>query len=150
MDINSFYQVYFNNELKTKEEVYAFISEIVCQNDLSKKEEIVHQLNEREKVGSTLIAEHVMLPHVKSNLIKKSQIIFIRLANPILSWDSKTKDIRLLIVILLKENEDEHIKKKITLFIRTLADKAYLNRLLNINDKKIFYKEIKKYKEDSI
>ena len=143
MDINSFYQVYFNCELKTKKEVHSFISEIVCQDDLSQKEKVINQLNEREKVGSTLIAEHVMLPHIESDQIKKSQILFIRLANPILSWDVQTKDIRLLIVILLKENENRQIKKKISLFTRTLADEEYLKRLLTVSEKENFYKEIK-------
>ena len=143
MDINSFYQVYFNCDLKTKKEVYSFISEIVCRNDLSQKEKVIDQLNERENVGSILIAEHVMLPHIESNQIKMSRILFIRLANPILSWDCQTKDIRLLIVILLKEKENEQIKKKISLFTRTLADEEYLNRLLTVREKENFLKEIK-------
>lgn len=144
MDINSFYQVYFNCDLKTKEEVHAFIAKIVCQNDFSQKEDVIKKLNERESLGSTLIAEHVMLPHIESNQIEKSQIIFIRLNNPILSWDNQTKNIHLLIVILLKENENEKIKKRISLFTRTLADEAYLTRLLSICEKERFYKEIKK------
>jgi fructose PTS system EIIA component len=148
VEINSIYQVYFNLELKTKEEVYSFISEIVCQDNPSQKEEVIDQLNEREKAGSTLIAEHVMLPHIESNQIKKSQILFIRLADPIQSWDFQTKDIRLLIVILLKENESVQIKKKITLFTRTLADEEYLNRLLNSHKKEDFIKEIIKNQEE--
>ncbi|MBM4765356.1 PTS sugar transporter subunit IIA [Bacillus sp. B15-48] len=142
MEINSIYQVYFNCELKTKEEVYSFISEIVCQDNPSQKEEVIHQLNDREKVGSILIAEHVLLPHIESNQIKKSQILFIRLANPIRSWDCDTKDICLLIVILLKKNESVQIKKQITLFTRALADEEYLNRLLNHKEKEDFIKEI--------
>jgi PTS system nitrogen regulatory IIA component len=144
MDVNSLYQVYFNCELKTKEEVYSFISDIVCRENHSKKEEVIDQLNEREKVGSILIAEHVMLPHIESDQIKRSQILFIRLAHPILSWNSQTKDIRLLIVILLKENENEQIKKKISLFTRNLADEAHITRLLNINTEENFYQEINK------
>lgn len=142
MDINSFYQVYFNSELKTKEEVHSFISEMICQNDSSQKEKIVQQLNEREKVGSTVIAEHVMLPHIESEQVKKSRILFIRLTEPILLWDEQTKDIRLLIVILLKKNEDDQIKKKISLFTRTLADEDYLNRLLKIKERKVFEQEM--------
>jgi fructose PTS system EIIA component len=145
MEINSIYQVYFDSELKTKEEVYCFISEIVCQDNPSKKEEVIYQLNEREKVGSTLIAEHVMLPHIESDQINKSQILFVRLANPIQSWDYQNQDIRLLIVILLKQNESVHIKKKIALFTRSLADEEYLNRLLNSHEKESFIKEIIKY-----
>jgi fructose PTS system EIIA component len=148
MEINSIYQVYFNCELKTKEEVYSFISEIVCQDNPSQKEEVINQLNERDKVGSTLIAEHVMLPHIETNQIKKSQIIFIRLANPIRSWDFQSKDICLLIVILLKENESVQIKKEISLFTRALADEEYLNRLLNSHEKEDFIKEIIKKQEE--
>ncbi|MBO1515176.1 PTS sugar transporter subunit IIA [Metabacillus bambusae] len=144
MEINSIYQIYFNCELKTKEEVHSFISEIVCQDNLSQKEEVINQLNEREKVGSTLIAEHVMLPHIESNLVKKSQILFIRLANPIQSWGFQIKDIRLLIVILLKENESVQMKREISLFTRSLADEEYLNRLLNSDEKENFIKEISK------
>lgn len=145
MEFNSIYQIYFDSELKTKEEVYSFISEIVCQDNPSQKEEVINQLNEREKVGSTLIAEHVMLPHLESDQIRKSQILFVRLANPIQSWDCQTEDIRLLIVILLKQNESVKIKKKIALFTRSLADEEYLNRLLNSHEKENFIKEIIKY-----
>ncbi|MDL5039652.1 PTS sugar transporter subunit IIA [Heyndrickxia coagulans] len=142
MEINSIYQVYFNCELKTKEEVYSFIAETVGHENLSKKEEIIYQLYEREKAGSTLIAEHVMLPHIVSHHIKKSKILFIRLANPIPFLDAHTEDICLLIVILLKENESAAIKKKISLFTRSLADEEYLNRLLNSREEEKFIEEI--------
>ncbi|MBM7652492.1 PTS sugar transporter subunit IIA [Neobacillus cucumis] len=148
MEINSLYQVYFNCELKTKEEVHSFISDIVCQDNPLQKEEVIQLLNEREKVGSTLIAEHVMLPHIESNQLKKSQILFIRLANPIRLWDYETKDICLLIVILLKANESVQIKKELSLFTRTLADEEYLNRLLNSCEKENFIKEILKKMEE--
>jgi len=148
MEINSIYQVYFNCELKTKEEVHSFISEIVCEDNPSQKEVVLNQLNEREKVGSTLIAEHVMLPHIESNQVKKSQILFIRLAHSIQSWDCKTKDIRLVIAILLKENESAQIKKKISLFTRALADEEYVNRLLNSHEKQNLIKEILKNWEE--
>ncbi|WP_042225532.1 PTS sugar transporter subunit IIA [Oceanobacillus manasiensis] len=144
MENNLLYHVYFDCGLTTKEEVHTFISEMVCQEDPSQQEEIINQLNDRDMAGSTLIAEHVMLPHIESDKIKKSQIMFIRLANPILSWNWQTKDIRLLIVILLKENEDEQVKKRISSFTRTLADEAYLSRLLNCSDEETLNKEIKK------
>ncbi|SFM07550.1 PTS system, nitrogen regulatory IIA component [Gracilibacillus orientalis] len=142
MNDNSFYQVYFNCKLETKEEVHNFISNIVCQNNSSIKEEIVNQLIRREEAGSTLIAEHVMLPHIESDHVKKSQIIFIRLAKPIVTWDYQIEDICLLIVLLLKRNESEEIKKKISLFTRTLADEEYLNRLLNSKERYNFEQEI--------
>lgn len=145
MDANLYYQVYFDYELKTKEEVYSFISETVCQDAPSQKKEIIEQLYEREKVGSTLIAEHVMLPHIESNQVKKSQILFIRLSEPIVSWDHKIEDIQLLIVIILKKKENDQIKKKIALFTRTLANEDYLNRLLKFDEQRDFEKEIRRF-----
>lgn len=49
MEINSLYQVYFNSELETKAEVHSFIAEIVGQDNPMSREEVIHQLNEREK-----------------------------------------------------------------------------------------------------
>lgn len=142
MDSKLSYHVYFHCELATKEEVHAFISEMVSPNDASQQDKIVQRLNKREQAGSTLIAEHVMLPHIESSQIKQSQIIFIRLADPILSWDDQAQDIRLLIVILLKKNESEQTKKHISLFTRTLADEEYLNGLLEAQEKETFEQKI--------
>ncbi|WP_440897928.1 PTS sugar transporter subunit IIA [Amphibacillus sp. Q70] len=143
MNDNSFYQVYFNDTLETKEQVYDFVSTIACPNhSYQKRQAIIDQLNEREKVGSPLIAEHVLLPHIESNLIKESQIIFLKLTNPISFWDNNIKDIRLIIIILLKTGEQEEVKKRISLFTRSLADEDYLERLLNVEEQSSFYKEI--------
>ena len=110
MDNNSFYHVHFDMDLKTREDVYSFISRLVSEEEASQKE-MIQELDQREQAGSILIAEHVMLPHIESTHIKKSQIVFIRLAEPIHKWDAKTEDIRLLIVILLKENEAHLLKE---------------------------------------
>lgn len=145
MEINSLYQVYFNCELETKAEVHSFIAEIVGQDNPMSREEVIHQLIEREKVGSTIIAEHVMLPHIESEQLEKSQILFFRLAKPIETWDCQTKNICLVIVILLKKNESVNIKKRISLFTRSLADEKYLDQLLNSHEKEEFINRIIKY-----
>ncbi|SDY09981.1 PTS system, nitrogen regulatory IIA component [Evansella caseinilytica] len=145
MDNNGLYRIYVNCELTSKEDVYTFMSDVVCQDDLAQKEVVVNQFNQREKAGSTLIADHVMLPHIESNHIKNSHIIVIRLAKPILSWDEETKDIRLVMGILLKEHENVEIKKKIAMFTRSLAHEDYLNRLLTISERDTFYQALKKF-----
>ncbi len=132
MNENDFFQIYFDCDLKTKDQVYDFISEIAGQHSSSQQKlAIFHQFKEREKVGSPLIEEHVVLPHIESEHIIESQILFFRLAKPI-RWDDTIDDIRLIITILLKKDEDEAIKKKIALFTRSLANEDYLDRLLNI------------------
>ncbi|SDP18776.1 PTS sugar transporter subunit IIA [Halobacillus aidingensis] len=148
MNGNSFIQIYFDSDLETKEEVYDFISEVACaQDSCQQKHGIIYQFNEREKAGSPLIAEHVLLPHIESEHVLESRILFFRLANPI-RWDETIEDIRLIIAILLKKDEEEAMKKKIAAFTRSLADEGYVDRLLNLEEKK-FQKEIIKFREES-
>lgn len=147
METNSLFQVYFNSVFKTKEEVFSFLSEIEG-NDFYKKREIINLLKEREKVGSTLIAEHVVMPHVQSSLINKSQIVFIHLKKPIKDWDYHSKNVRLVIGILLKENENVQIKKSIASFIRALASEDFVSGLLNSREKEDFTKKILKPLEE--
>lgn len=148
MDINSIYQVYFNYALQNKDEVYSFISKLVSPHDFTQRKIVVDLLNERDKVGSTLIAEHILLPHIESSLIKKSQFIFLRLAHPIESWGDREKDIRLLIIILLKRNETQQVKRKISLFTQALANEEYLHELLKVEEEVAFDEIIKKIQEE--
>ncbi|MEI2405580.1 PTS sugar transporter subunit IIA [Niallia taxi] len=145
MEINSLYQMYFNCELNTKDEVHSFIAEIVGRDNPLSTEEVIQQLEDREKIGSTMIAEHVLLPHIESEQLETSQILFLRLAKPIETWDFQTKNICLVIVILLKKNESVNMKKRIALFTRSLADEEYLDRLINSQEKEAFINEIIKY-----
>ncbi|MDK8641977.1 PTS sugar transporter subunit IIA [Niallia taxi] len=145
METNSLYQMYFNCELNTKEEVHSFIAEIAGRDNSLSTEEVIQQLEDREKIGSTMIAEHVLLPHIESDQLERSQILFIRLAKPIENWDFQAKDICLVIVILLKKNESVNMKKRIALFTRSLADEEYLDRLINSQDKEAFINEMIKY-----
>jgi len=145
MEINSLYQMYFNCQLKTKEEVHSFIAEIVGRDNPLSTEEVIQQLKDREKIGSTMIAEHVLLPHIENEQLERSQILFLRLAKPIETWDFQTKNICLVIVILLKKNESVNMKKRIALFTRSLADEEYLDRLINSQEKEAFINEIIKY-----
>ncbi|MCM3213093.1 PTS sugar transporter subunit IIA (plasmid) [Niallia taxi] len=145
METNSLYQMYFNCELNTKEEVHSFIAEIAGRDNSLSTEEVIQQLEDREKIGSTMIAEHVLLPHIESDQLERSQILFIRLAKPIENWDFQTKNICLVIVILLKKNESVNMKKRIALFTRSLADEEYLDRLINSQDKEAFINEMIKY-----
>ena len=136
------YQTYFNAPLTTREETHAFIADKACPDSATQKQEIIEQLKRREAIGSTLIADHVMLPHVESKLIHDSQVMFIRLAEPMDYWDDSVEDVRLLIVLLIKEKEAEPVKAKIPRLMRTLADDAYIERLLKAKDSKQFEQEM--------
>mgnify|MGYP000370451437 FL=1 len=82
-----------------------------------------------------MIAEHVILPHLESPKIKQSQVLLIRLAEPI-DFDEKTSAVQLIITILLKSNESQVMKKKIAQFTRRLADDDFIEQLLSLEMKR--------------
>lgn len=106
---------------KDKESIQRFIAEFANR---AEAEELIALLKQREKVGNTMIAEHVILPHLESPKIKQSQVLLIRLADP-LDFDGKTPEVQLIIAILLKSNESQEIKKQIAQFTRRLADDEF-------------------------
>ncbi|OJG22588.1 hypothetical protein RU95_GL000220 [Enterococcus avium] len=104
----------------------------------AESEELIDLLQQREKVGNTMIAEHVILPHLESPKIKQSQVLLIRLAEPI-DFDEKTSAVQLIITILLKSNESQVMKKKIAQFTRRLADDDFIEQLLSLENETAIY-----------
>lgn len=54
-------------------------------------------------MGSNQIAERIVLPHLENALLKKSEIYLIGLKTEIQEWTADIKQVKLIIVILLKE-----------------------------------------------
>lgn len=129
-------RTYVDCKLDNRDEVFSFIADLVSEKPTD-VEQVIKQLEQREELGSTMIAEHVMLPHIESPYARQSEIIFIRLAEPIQNWDETTKDIQLLIVISLTENESVQLKKDIARFTRTLADEEFVQRLITMSEQDI-------------
>lgn len=132
---DNFFQVFLDQPFKDKAHVQRFIAEFANPADL---EELIDLLQQREKVGNTMIAEHVILPHLESPKIKQSQVLLIRLAEPI-DFDEKTSAVQLIITILLKSNESQEMKKKIAQFSRRLADDDFIEQLLRLENETAIY-----------
>lgn len=132
---DNFFQVFLDQPFKDKAHVQRFIAEFANPADL---EELIDLLQQREKVGNTMIAEHVILPHLESPKIKQSQVLLIRLAEPI-DFDEKTSAVQLIITILLKSNESQEMKKKIAQFTRRLADDDFIEQLLRLENETAIY-----------
>ncbi|MFK3939344.1 PTS sugar transporter subunit IIA [Alkalihalobacillus sp. NPDC078783] len=129
-------RTYVDCTLNNRGEVFSFIADLVSETSTG-VEQIIKQLEQREELGSTMIAEHVLLPHIESSYVRQSEIMFIRLAEPIQNWDETTKDIQLLIVISLAENESVQVKKDIARFTRTLADEEFVQQLITMSEQDI-------------
>ncbi|MBP1042470.1 PTS sugar transporter subunit IIA [Vagococcus sp. BWB3-3] len=143
MTDTNLHQLYFNCQLANKSQAVELIGELGAQlTGVAGKPEIIKLLNEREAVGSTMIADHVLLPHIESASLKESRIIYLHLERPIPFWSETDKDIRLIIVILLKHNETMAIKKQISLAVRKLADEAFVETLINMETEGAFKKAL--------
>lgn len=132
---DNFFQVFLDQPFKDKAHVQRFIAEFA---NPAEAEELIDLLQQREKVGNTMIAEHVILPHLESPKIKQSQVLLMRLAEPI-DFDEKTPAVQLIITILLKSNESQETKKKIAQFTRRLADDDFIEQLLSLENEPAIY-----------
>jgi len=135
---DNFFTVYLNQLLTDRNQIQRFIADFANR---AEAQELIALLQQREKVGNTMIAEHVILPHLESPKIKQSQILIVRLAEAI-DFDEETPQVQLVITILLKSGESQEVKKKIAQFTRRLADEAFLEELLNIENVELFYQKL--------
>lgn len=133
-------QVFFDSPLTSKAEVFELIAE---QANPAEKIELYGLLQNREAVGSTLIAEKIVLPHLESDAVLKSQILLINFRQEI-HWDEQTGPVKLAIVIILKKQEEQTVKVAISQFTRTLADEEYLTELLLAEEAETFNRLIRR------
>lgn len=138
---DKFIQFFLDSRVSSKAELFHFIA---GQANGVEQELLTELLVNRETVGSTLIADQIILPHLESDKVEKSQILFISLEEPI-DWDEATGKVKLAIAILLKSDEEQEIKQQITRFTRTLADEEYLEDLANEKELASFYKKIREF-----
>jgi len=135
---DNFFSVFLDQPLTNKGQIQRFIAEFA---NPAEAEELIASLKQREEVGNTMIAEHVILPHLESRKIEQSQVLLIRLAEPI-DLDEKTPAVQLIITILLKSGETQATKKRIAQFMRQLADEEFLEALLNAENEELFYQKL--------
>lgn len=135
---DNFFNVFLDQALKDKAQIQRFIANFANE---AEADELIHLLKQREKVGNTMIAEHVILPHLESPKLKQSQILIIRLAEAI-DFDEGTPEVQLVITILLKSEESQAVKRKIAQFTRRLADEDFLEELLNAETEAYFYQKL--------
>jgi len=91
---------------------------------------LVEELYQRESMGDTLIEENLALPHIKSENVKQSSIIFIRLNDPIENWTRKGDQVYGILFLLVKCEEEKSNLYMIKEFTKLLADENVIFSLL--------------------
>ncbi|MCP1224222.1 PTS sugar transporter subunit IIA [Sebaldella sp. S0638] len=99
-------QIFLDENLSTKDTVMSFIAEKSKLLGITDDENGLYQkLWEREKEYPTAVLDLIAIPHVKSDLIKTSKLLFIRLTDAV-DWDSPDGfKVKSVFVILVPEKD---------------------------------------------
>ncbi|WP_208560070.1 PTS sugar transporter subunit IIA [Marinilactibacillus kalidii] len=119
--------------IRSRAECFQFVSDELMDEE---KIDLSGLMAEREENGSVEIAEEIVLPHLESGVLDKSQIFIIRPEEKI-TWDEKIHRVKLIIMILLRKEETDEVKREISQFTRKLADDAFLDYLMETNQPNI-------------
>lgn len=126
----SLFNVMSDIEIDNKKDLYLLMVRYI---NSEYEAELFNSLIKREKEGNIAIANHIILPHLESDLIDESKILIVRLRNRV-KWSSEIGEVKLIISIFLKTNESEITKRKISSYMRKLSDEEYLDYLMQADD----------------
>lgn len=132
MAANTLFETYRIKSAESNHEIYRLIAETVGESALA-AEEVVEAFLKRERIGDLQIAPQVLLPHFESGHLSKSKVIVIQMEENIQQWSNQLSDIRLVIAILMRTDEESEVKKVIIQLMRKLADDTFIERLLQAN-----------------
>lgn len=79
-------QILWQQAAKNKKDILEIISvlaEKISDRQMTRND-VLREILQREKIGSTMLAEHIALPHIRSQKLAQPICIFTRLAAPIL------------------------------------------------------------------
>lgn len=124
---DNLFEAKLNSELRSRTDLLQILARYVDSED---KDELDELLIVRETKGSIEIAEEVILPHFQSDKIIESKVVIIR-PNSKIHWNKDIGDVKLVIAVLLKNNENDTILRTISQYTRKLADEEYLKYLMN-------------------
>ena len=120
-------KVFVGESFQKAGDVYRFLAEEI---DSSISRDLTKRLLAREQLANIQIDKQTVLPHLESSRLRQSQLLILRLVEPIKDWSETIRDIRLVICLALKTNEDRAVKEQIRSFMSKLADTAYVEKLL--------------------
>ena len=109
-DIISFNNIYLDINTTSKKALFKEISSKVSSRSNVSQSDVLDNLNNREKLGSTAIGDGVAIPHTKIVGIKKIFSLFLRLKEPIdfSAPDSKKVDL-IFVIVAPQESRTGHL-----------------------------------------
>ncbi len=148
--------IFLSQKLKTRNDVFDFISnQAISLNVISKsnKQKLIDAFIKREDESTTGFEDGFAIPHARIKEIKKPTIIVVRCSNGV-EWDSMDgKPIKVMIALLIPENQSSTIHMDTLSKVATLLlDDEFRKNMHNLKtEKELFtYLNEKMYEEKEV
>lgn len=129
--------IFLDLDLKSKEEVFQYISKKAEALEIVKDEQQgLEDLTNREEQVSTGLQDSFAIPHCKSKNVNRVSVLYLELKNPI-EWKTfDNSEVRYLFCIMApeKDGNEKHLQL-ISKIATNLIDDEFKNELTKLNDK---------------
>lgn len=130
-------------DFENKNQIFEEMAEVLYKNKIIKsKKRFLLEIEERELTGDTNLQNKIAIPHVKSENVKREQIVIFRLKKEI-AWNSDNSKVKAVILVVSKERkikkELEELKM-INRIMESLLEKEVETVILKKNEKTIYKK----------
>jgi len=136
-------ELVFFTDLKSKEEIIHFLSQVAAKNLKLNTEEICKEITERENSNPTGISNYLAIPHAK---IKSFKPVIVTAINRNGIDFNSTDGIpsRIIVLLLTPFGENELQLKLLADIVKRFKDKTKIEELLTIKNENEFVERIKK------
>ncbi|MEH7353362.1 fructose PTS transporter subunit IIA [Neobacillus drentensis] len=128
-------------EANSKNECLQSLAELLYQMGIvSSDKEFLQSVLAREEQSTTGVGQQIAIPHGKSQAVKKTSCIIVKVKDAI-DWDSlDKKPVKLIFLLAIEEKDqnDTHLKILSTL-AGQLIDEAFVSKLLDSTTKEEIY-----------
>ena len=126
-------RVLLDLDLRSKKRVFEEVGLVFENSGGPPRNEVFRHLLDRERLGSTLIADGVALPHARISKLQKSQAAFVRMAAAF-PFDSPDAQAKLLFVTLIPDRADASHLQILSIMSRMLTDDGLVAALKKAAD----------------
>ena len=126
-------RVLLDLELRSKKRVFEEVGLTFENSGGPARNEVFRHLLDRERLGSTLIADGVALPHARIPGLRKPLAAFVRMAAAF-PFDSPDAQAKLLFVTLVPDHADASHLQILSIMARMLTDDELIGELEKADD----------------
>lgn len=137
--------IYVNVEEDSKKNLFKKISKVFISDESVDVSSISEKLNERERLGSTGVGDGVAIPHAKIESITQTQVLFLKLKEPI-DFSSPDKiDVDIIFAIVAPENSESEHLLILSAISKFLKKKGTLEKIRKLNNAEKIYDYFSKF-----